>query len=241
MQIEKNAPENHKKKAERDQKLVAALKTQREATKKKMQENKKYYLDQGKKHWEEFSSKQAGLVKAQRDAKAANSIFVPEEGKFFLVVRIKGLNKVPPKEKKILQLFRLRQLHNAVFVRNNKATLTMLRRIDPWVTYGVPTHGVVRQLVYKRGYGKLNGQRIPFTSNLIVEEGLGKVGIKCVEDLIHEIETCGPHFKEANNFLWPFKLSSPKGGLDAKRQPFLNGGDFGLREEFINEFIRRMI
>ena len=117
----------------------------------------------------------------------------------------------------------------------------MLRRIDPWVTYGVPTHGVVRQLVYKRGYGKLNGQRIPFTSNLIVEEGLGKVGIKCVEDLIHEIETCGPHFKEANNFLWPFKLSSPKGGLDAKRQPFLNGGDFGLREEFINEFIRRMI
>jgi large subunit ribosomal protein L7e len=241
MQIERNAPENHKKKAERDLKAAAALKAHREAHKKKMDENKKYYLDQGKKHWEEFAKKQNDLVKAQRDAKVANSIFVPEEAKFFLVIRVKGLNKVPPKEKKILQLFRLRQLHNAVFVRNNKATLTMLRRIDPWVTYGYPTHNVIRQLVYKRGYGKINGQRIPFTSNLIIEEGLGKFGIKCVEDLIHEIHTCGPHFKEANNFLWPFKLSSPKGGLDAKRQPFLNGGDFGLREEFINEFAKRMI
>jgi large subunit ribosomal protein L7e len=241
MQIEKHAPENHKKKVERDSKLAAALKAEREAQKKKMVENKKYYLDQGKKHWEAFSNKLNGEIKAKREAKANNSIYVPEEAKFFLVVRTKGLNKVPPKEKKILQLFRLRQLHNAVFIRNNKATLTMLRRIDPWVTYGYPSHSVVRELIYKRGYGKLNSQRIPFTSNLIIEEGLGKFGIKCVEDLINEIYTCGPHFKEANNFLWPFKLNSPRGGLNAKRQPFLNGGDFGLREEFINEFIRRMI
>jgi len=241
MQVEKHAPENHQKKAARDQKIAAALKAQREAHKKKMDENKKYYLEQGKKHWEHFANQQTAVIKAKREAKAKNSIFVPEEAKFFLVIRTKGLNKVPPKEKKILQLFRLRQLHNAVFIRNNKATLTMLRRIDPWVTYGYPSHGVVRSLIYKRGYGKLNGQRIPFTSNLVIEEALGKFGIKCVEDLIHEIFICGPHFKEANNFLWPFKLSSPRGGLDAKRQPFLNGGDFGLREEFINEFAKRMI
>jgi len=241
MQIERNAPENHKKKAQRDEKQALALKAEREANKKKMQENKQYYLEQGKKHWEEFSRNQTELINAKRHAKVNNSIYVPEEAKFFLVVRIKGLNKVPPKEKKILQLFRLRQLHNAVFVRNNKATLTMLRRIDPWVTYGYPSHSVIRQLIYKRGYGKLNGQRIPFTSNLVIEEGLGQYGIKCVEDLIHQIYTCGPHFKEANNFLWPFKLNSPTGGIDAKRQPFLNSGDFGLREEFINEFARRMI
>lgn len=241
MQIEKHAPENHKKKSERDQKIAAELKAKREATKKKMIENKKYYLDQGKKHWDAYQKQQTDLIKAKRDAKANNSIYVPEEPKFFLVVRTKGLNKVPPKEKKILQLFRLRQLHNAVFVRNNKATLTMLRRIDPWVTYGYPTRGTIRQMIYKRGYGKLNGQRIPFTTNLVIEEALGQFGIKCVEDLINEIYTCGPHFKEANNFLWPFKLDSPKGGITAKRHAFLNGGDFGLREEFINEFINRML
>lgn len=41
----------------------------------------------------------------------------------------------------------------------------------------------------------------------LVIQALGKYGIICVEDLIHEILTVGPHFKEANNFLWPFKLA----------------------------------
>jgi hypothetical protein len=36
---------------------------------------------------------------------------------------------------------------------------------------------------------------------------LGAKNILCVEDLIHEIYTVGPAFKEASNFLWPFKLS----------------------------------
>ena len=39
---------------------------------------------------------------------------------------------------------------------------------------------------------------------------LGKFGIICMEDLVHEIYTVGPHFKEASNFLWPFKLSSAR-------------------------------
>lgn len=241
MQIESSAPENHKKKLERDQKAAADLKTQRETQAKKMQENKAYYLEQGRKHWEAFEQEQKNVVKAKRDAKAASSIYVTAQPKFFLVVRTKGLNKVPPKEKKILQLFRLRQLHNAVFIRNNKATLTMLRRIEPYVTYGYPSRRIIKFMIYKRGYGKINGQRIPLTNNLIVEQGLGQYGIKCVEDIIHEILTCGPHFKEANNFLWPFKLTSPKGGMEKKRHAYLEGGVFGPREEFINEFVERMI
>ncbi|EER12130.1 60s ribosomal protein l7, putative [Perkinsus marinus ATCC 50983] len=63
-----------------------------------------------------------------------------------------------------------------------------------------------------------------------------------MEDLIHEIYTVGPHFKEANNFLWPFKLSSPKGGFIRKRHGFneLRGGDWGNREQFMNNLIKRM-
>jgi large subunit ribosomal protein L7e len=33
------------------------------------------------------------------------------------------------------------------------------------------------------------------TDNSIIEKELGKVGIMCIEDLIHEIATVGPHFK----------------------------------------------
>ena len=43
-------------------------------------------------------------------------------------------------------------------------------------------------------------------------------GIFGMEDIVHEIYTVGPNFKQAANFLWPFKLSSPKGGFINKRR-----------------------
>ena len=86
-------------------------------------------------------------------------------------------------------------------------------------------------MVYARGYGKVAGQRIPLTCNEIVSNALGKFGLICVEDVVHEIVTCGPHFKQANNFLWPFKLSAPRGGMRKKRHSFVNGGAWGNRED----------
>jgi large subunit ribosomal protein L7e len=57
--------------------------------------------------------------------------------------------------------------------------------------------------------------------NSFIDETLGAKGISSVEDLIHEIWTVGAHFKEANNFLWPFKLSSPLGGFEKKNQSYM--------------------
>jgi large subunit ribosomal protein L7e len=71
----------------------------------------------------------------------------------------------------------------------------MLRSIEPYITYGYASQATVRKLIYKRGYGKVNGSRIPLTDNKIVETVLGKHGISSVEDLIHEITTLGPNFK----------------------------------------------
>ncbi|KAJ7541944.1 hypothetical protein O6H91_10G082400 [Diphasiastrum complanatum] len=122
----------------------------------------------------------------------------------------------------------------------NKATVNMLRRVEPYVTYGYPNLKSVKELIYKRGYGKVNKQRIPLTDNSIVEQVLGCHDIICIEDLIHHIFTVGPHFKEANNFLWPFKLSAPLGGLKKKRNHYIESGDAGNREDKINELIRRM-
>ena len=75
---------------------------------------------------------------------------------------------------------------------------------------------------------------------LAVHQGLGNHNIICIEDLVHEIMTVGPHFKEANNFLWPFKLKAPLGGLKKKRNHYVEGGDAGNRENYINELIKRM-
>merc|ERR1712126_386431 len=88
--------------------------------------------------------------------------------------RIRGINQVAPKFKKVLQLFRLRQINNGVFIKLNKATLNMLRICEPYITWGTPNLKSVRELVYKRGYVKVNGNRTAITSNDIIENGLGK-------------------------------------------------------------------
>merc|ERR1711957_768999 len=155
-----------------------------------------------------------------------------------------------PKSRKILQLLRLRQINNATFLKVNFATMTMLQCVEPYVTYGKPSLKTINDLVYKRGFGKVskqglqNGrvskQRVPLTENKVISESLAKHDVICVEDVIHEIHTCGPHFKEVNNFLWPFKLSNPLGGWKNKGIHFSEGGDAGNREELINKLVARM-
>merc|ERR1712166_1506570 len=147
------------------------------------------------------------------------------EAKVAFVIRIRGIIGVAPKIRKILQLLRLRQINNGVFVKLNKATINMLRLVEPFVAYGYPNLKTVRTLIYKRGHAKVNKQRIAITHNDIIKEG-----IICMEDLIHEIFTCGPNFKKANNFLWPMKLSSPTGGFSKKLNHYNEGGDAGHSE-----------
>jgi len=188
----------------------------------------------------EYRQAENEVIRQKRQAKNAGNFYVPDEPKLAFVIRIRGINRVSPKTRKILQLLRLRQIHNGVFVKLNKATANMLRLVEPYITYGTPSLKSVKELVYKRGFGKVEKQRIPLTENKIIEGVLGKHDLICSEDLIHELYTVGPHFKEANNFLWPFKLSSPLGGFTKKRIHFAEGGDAGNREELINELIQRM-
>lgn len=154
---------------------------------------------------------------------------------------LRSVSKVPPKPRKILQLLRLLQINNGVFIKITKATSEMIKLVEPWVAYGYPNLKSVKELVYKRGYGKIDKQRIALTDNSIIEENLGKYGIVCMEDLIHEIYTVGPNFKQASNFLWPFKLNNPNGGFRTRKfNHWIQGGDLGNREEKINALIRQM-
>ena len=59
----------------------------------------------------------------------------------------------------------------------------------------------VRELIYKRGYGKVDKQRIPLSNNAVIENVLGKYNILSVEDLIHEIISAGPNFKQVGILL----------------------------------------
>lgn len=177
----------------------------------------------------------------QRQAKKHGNFHVPAEAKVAFVVRIRGINGLHPKPRKILQLFRLRQINNGMFIKLNKATINMLRIVEPYVMWGYPDLKTVRSLVYKRGFGRVDGQRVALTDNKIVEKALGRKGVMCTEDMIHQIFTCGSKFKAVTNFLWTFKLKSPRGGFRKKATHFVEGGDFGNREFYINRIMRRMV
>jgi len=237
------APESFLKK----RKTLEEVKARRDAAKAEANKAKKgvrrEQFKRAEKYIKEYRDTQRSTIRMKRQAKNNGNFYIEPEAKVIFVVRVRGIMRMDPKTQKILQLLRLRQLNNGVFLRVNHATMTMLRCVEPYVTYGAPTLKTISSLIYKRGYGKVNKQRIALSNNNIISESLKKHNIICIEDLIHEIYTCGPNFKEANNFLWPFKLSNPSGGFSSKTKllHFMEGGEAGARGEEINKFVKKML
>merc|ERR1711937_979964 len=234
-------PESVLKKRKTQEKLAADKAAAADAARKANKDKRVAMYKSAEKYVKEYRNMAKQRVRMHRQAKAAGNHFVDAEAKLAFVVRIRGLNDMHPKTKKILQIMRLRQMNMGVFMKVSKAATEMLKRVEPYVSYGYPNIKSVKDLIYKRGYGKVNKNRIPLLDNQIVEDSLGKYGLKCMEDLVHEIYTVGPHFREANNFLRPFKLRPAKGGQPKKRKGFCEGGQAGNREDLMNGLIQRML
>ncbi|ELW48750.1 60S ribosomal protein L7 [Tupaia chinensis] len=200
---------------------------------------RKFIYEKSKHYHEEYRQMYRADIQMARVARKAGNFYVPAEPKLAFVIRIRGINGVSPKIQNVLQCLRLRQIFNDTFVKLNKASVNMLRTVEPYIALGYMNLKSVNELIYKRGYGRINKKRIALTDNSLIAQSLGKFGIICMEDLIHEICTVGKCFKEANNFL-PFKLSSPPGRMKKKTIHFVEGGDAGNREDQINRLIRKM-
>ncbi|PGH29769.1 60S ribosomal protein L7 [[Emmonsia] crescens] len=234
-------PETLLKKRKSQEQARAATNAELVKRKQANKEKRAVIFKRAESYVKEYRDAEREKIRLARLAKQQGNFEVPAEHKLAFVVRIKGINKIAPKPRKILQLLRLLQINNGVFIRLTKATQEMLTIVNPYIAYGYPNLKSVRELIYKRGYGKINKQRIALSDNQVIEENLGKYGIVCMEDLIHEIYTVGPNFKQASNFLWPFKLSNPTGGFRTRKfKHFIEGGDIGNREENINALIKQM-
>merc|ERR1719231_1831616 len=159
-----------KLKVERNAKLAEEKKAAVAEKQKKRAEEREKLKERTVAYEKEYADTQNELVKLRREAKVNGNFFVEPEAKLLFVVRIVGIIKLSPKPRKVLQLLRLKQLHNGCFLKVNKPILNMLKLVQPYVTYGYPSLKTVRELVYKRGYGKVNKQRIPLSSNEIISD-----------------------------------------------------------------------
>ncbi|ONK72395.1 uncharacterized protein A4U43_C04F18980 [Asparagus officinalis] len=189
---------------------------------------------------QEYRLKELDFVRRKRRLKMRKLSIGDMKSNLLFVIRIQGSTDMHPATRKTLKQLRLRQILNGVFVKANEANLRRLLAVDPFITYGYPNAKSVRELIYKKGCAMIDNQRVPLTDNNVIEQALGKYGIICLEDIVHEISNVGPHFKEVSRFLWPFKLKKPESLHPLKKKHFKDGGDSGNRQEHINAFIEKL-
>uniref|UniRef100_A0A2K5XLV7 Large ribosomal subunit protein uL30 N-terminal eukaryotes domain-containing protein n=1 Tax=Mandrillus leucophaeus TaxID=9568 RepID=A0A2K5XLV7_MANLE len=151
-------------------------------------------------------SKQALLAKKeQRKGKGLGQLEVklhalelPDKHFLAFVECIERINGVSLLVQRTIKIF------SGVFVKVTSQNLKILCIVEPYSVW---------ELILKRGQSKVKNKTIPLTGNTVIEEHLGKVGVICLEDPIHEIAFLEKHFQEISWFLHPFHLSVALGFL----------------------------
>jgi large subunit ribosomal protein L7e len=175
-----------------------------------------------------------------------------------LAVRVKESNNVTPQAQKILNLYGLKEVNNAVFLHSTPDVIKSLLMIQNYVAFGYPQKALVNDLIRKRGSLKKEDKRMPITDNNLIEELLGKAtdsGVICIEDIIASVTRCDDHFEKVRSVLWPIQLhplkeTSTKAvtkhdatGLDIKKRntKVVKGGYLGLMGDKINDYVKPLI
>jgi large subunit ribosomal protein L7e len=237
------APESNVKRAAFKREQTDAFRAAITANKQEKKSLRKAAIAKARDYQRAYRANAAKLITQRRQAKSQGNFFLEAKPKVAIVVRIRGIAKVPPKPRKVMQLLRIRSIFSATFVKLNKPMQNMLRICEPWITTGAPSLKTVRSMVYKRGFLRVNNNRVKIADNKQIKDKFGSAtngDVICAEDIVNQIYTCGKHFQKVTNGMWHYKLSPPKGGLGQKRRHFVEGGARGWRDTLINKLIYRM-
>lgn len=188
----------------------------------------------------EYRNREIDLIRMKRRVKWRRGDKSRPSNKPIIVIRIQGKQDMHATTRKHLFSLGLRRIFSAVFVKPTDGVMAKLARVEPYVTYGYANLKTIKELIYKKGHAKIDKRKVPLTDNNLIEQELGKFGIVCIEDIVHQIDNVGPHFKEVVRFMWPFELNKPADGLKGLKNRYKDGGDSGDREDLINELINKM-
>ncbi|VCX15775.1 unnamed protein product [Gulo gulo] len=139
-----------------------AQKMLRKARRKLMHEKAKHY------HKEYRQIYRRTKIQMAEMARKVGNFCVPAEPKLAFVIRIRGISGVSPKVRMVLQLLHLRQILNGTFVKLNKASVNMLRIVQPYTVWGYPNLKPANELIYKTGYSKISKKRIALRDNVLI-------------------------------------------------------------------------
>lgn len=183
---------------------------------------------------------QRDKVRVQRLEVKPRALEVPDKHPLAFVIRMERIEGVSLLVKSTIMKLGLKKLFSGVFVKVTPQSVRMLRTVEPYVTWGFPNLKSVRELILKRGQAKINNKTVPLTDNTVIEEHLGRFGVICLEDLIHEIAFPGKHFQEVSSFLCPFLLSVARHATRNRVGFRKEMGSPGYRGDRINQLIRQL-
>ena len=169
----------------------------------------------------------------------ANSVGSP----LVFAIRIReDAGKLPKLVFEILTQLRLKQANTGVFLKYDEITRRHLHLVEPWVIYGKPSEGMVKDLMERKSFGKIKGEKVPLSDNTILERELGAAhGIICMEDMIHELTTVGDAFDAVTKFLVPFPLSAARSKFEKEKLMLKQGKDYGDKGAEIDNYIKMML
>ncbi|XP_006926607.1 60S ribosomal protein L7-like 1 [Pteropus alecto] len=233
-------PENLLKKRKAYQALKATQAKQALLEKKEQRKGKELKFKRLEWFLHDAWRQQRDKVRLRRLEVKPHGLEMPDEHSLAFVVRIQRINGVSLMVKKTIAKLRLKKIFSGVFVKVTPHTIKMLRVVEPYVTWGFPNLKSVRELILKRGQAKVKNKIIPLTDNTVIEEHLGKFGVICLEDLIHEIAFPGKNFQAISGFLCPFHLSVARHATKNRVGFLKEMGLPGYRGERINQLIRQL-
>jgi len=216
------------------QQIESDRRTKRNKQKKKTEQPTRIRFTRAEKYVKQYRCQ--NRTKIRMDRASNKKVDWEEKEKIVLVLRVRKYGETP-KVRSILQYMKVSALHSAAFMQYTPTIAKFLQMAEPFVAWGFPTLETVRELVYKRGHGKINGQRVPLTDNTIIESALGKWNVVCTEDIVHELFNCGPAFKHVSKFLWSFKLNPAHGAFIKDVVDITECGNHGQK---INDLIKQM-
>nr|XP_005008562.2 LOW QUALITY PROTEIN: 60S ribosomal protein L7-like 1 [Cavia porcellus] len=182
------------------------------------------------------------MVRVKRLEVKPRALEAPDKHSLAFVVRLQSINGVSLLVQNTIRKLRLKKLFSGVHILVWPVAVcqALAKAVLASASHRFPNLKSVRELILKRGQAKVKNKTFPLTDNTVIEEHLGKFGVICLEDLIHEIAFPGVHFMEISQFLRPFHLSVARHATKNRVGFLKEMGSPGYRGERINQLIRQL-
>ena len=154
-----------------------------------------------------------------------------------VAIRLKGHIGLHPDVRKTLEMLNLKRANYAVIIPDTPSYRGMIRKVEPYITWGTPNKETVLALLKKmevKGDGRLS------------DEVAAKLGYNSLEEMAEKMlqENGEEILKKLKKLeVRPYaRLHPPRKGFKHKiKRPYKDKGEWGYRGEAINELVRRMV